>query len=84
MFKYSFYRIGGEPKTTIEDAIKFVEETNKPFVYTYGLEYRRPATHRVPKDRDWSITKVHGNGMIDVVEEDNVVHIKEVSANDMW
>ena len=66
-----------------EEAIEFVEKTNKPFVYTYGLEYRNPTTHRkqIPKEKALEYAK---QPMTDITEEENCVHINQYGEMDMW
>ena len=69
---------------TKEEIIKLVENTSKPFVYTYGLAYRNPTTHRDPMSKEDAIKKVKSSGMLDITEEAEVIHIEEFSENDMW
>lgn len=69
---------------TKEEIISLVEKTDKPFVYTYGLAYRNPTTHRKPMSKEEAVNKVKSNGMIDITEEAEVIHIEEFSENDMW
>lgn len=69
---------------TKEEIASLVETTDKPFVYTYGLAYRNPTTHRKPMSKAEAISIVKTKGMIDITEEDEVIHIEEFSENDMW
>lgn len=69
---------------TKEEIVSLVEKTDKPFVYTYGLSYRNPTTHRKPISKEEAVNKVKSNGMIDITEEAEVIHIEEFSENDMW
>lgn len=69
---------------TKEEIIKLVENTSKPFVYTYGLAYRNPTNYRFSMSKEDAIKKVKSNGMIDITEEAEVIHIEEFSENDMW
>ena len=69
---------------TKEEIVSLVEKTDKPFVYTYGLAYRNPTTHRKPISKEEAVNKVKSNGMIDITEETEVIHIEEFSENDMW
>ena len=69
---------------TKEEIVSLVEKTDKPFVYTYGLAYRNPTTHRKPISKDEATSLVKKNGMIDITEEAEVIHIEEFSENDMW
>jgi hypothetical protein len=67
-----------------DEIVALVETTDKPFVYTYGLAYRNPTTHRKPISKDEAISFVKTKGMIDITEEAEVIHIEEFSENDMW
>lgn len=68
-----------------DEALKFIEETEKPIKYTYGLGYRHPTTYKVP------ITKEEANkyimehySMLDVEEYEDYVHINQYSEMDLW
>lgn len=80
MLKMSFY----DGTLNVQEAMNFINTTEKPCVYTYGLEYKNPTTHRKPLSKEEAIRLIQANGLIDVIEEEYVIHVKEVSCNDMW
>lgn len=80
MLKMSFYN--GTLKK--EEAITFIEATEKPCVYTYGLGYRNPTIHRKPIGKEKAIKIVRSGGLLDVTEENAAIHLNEYSDNDMW
>ena len=82
MFKYSFY--GNKYRKTSEEIESFIKETKKPIVYTYGFGYRNPTTHRVPITKEEAMQKINKNGLTDITEEEEVVHVNQYSENDMW
>ena len=66
-----------------EEAIELIKNTNKKFVYTYGLTYRNPTTYRVPITRDKALDYAKSS-IVDITEEDNVIHINRYSGNDLF
>ena len=82
MFEHSFYY--PEKRKTFEEITEFINETSKPIVFTYGYEYRHPTIHRVPICKDDVLFKIENNGLIDIIEEEEVIHVNQFSDNDMW
>lgn len=81
--KYSFF--SSEYSNCNQDEMReFMKTTNKQFVYTYGLSYRKPTTYRKPITKEEALNYFTKLGMIDVTEEDECVHVEEFSENDMW
>lgn len=66
---------------TEEEAIELLRTTNKPIVYTHGLEYRKPATHRVPITREKALEEANKYGF-NLTEEENCVHLNTFSGSD--
>ena len=66
------------------DAINYIEKLDKPFVYTYGLEYKHPTIHRVPVTKEEAIEKIENNSFVDITEETDAIHINAYSSNDMF
>jgi len=83
MIKWSFYS-KDYCNCTKDEMIEFVKTTTKPFKYTYGLGYRNPTTNHVPITQEQAIKYATGNGMTDVQEYEDYVHINQYSDNDMW
>lgn len=69
---------------TKEEALRLLETTDKPIVYTLGLEFRGPATHRVPMSREEAVKKLKSAALVDVDEETDCVHVNEMTGSDMW
>jgi len=82
MLKYSF--MSSYANCTKEQMLGFMKQTDKPFKFTYGLGYRHPITYKVDMTREDAIKKLLGNGLVDVTEEDDYIHVNEFSDNDMW
>lgn len=68
---------------TKEEAINLIETTDKEFRYTYGLEYRKPTTHRVLISREKALEYAK-ESMTDITEEENCIHINRFGEMDMW
>ena len=81
MLKYSF--MSRYSNCNKEDAIDLIKNTDKDFVYTYGLSYKGPSTYRVPITRDEALNYAK-SGIVDITEENNVIHINRYSGNDLF
>lgn len=80
MLRMSFY-----DGTLDRNAAKeFVQKINKPCVYTYGLSYRRPMTHRAPISKERALEIIVKKSLLDITEEEKVIHLNAYSENDMW
>lgn len=62
----------------------FINMTDKPIKYTYGLGYRGPTTHRVPVNKERALEIVKNESLLDATEEAECLHLNAYSANDMW
>lgn len=80
MLKMSFYNGTLNRKELIE----FVQETEKPIKYTYGLLYRHPTTCRVPVTVERAIEIIKTQGLLDADEYEDYIHLNAYSDNDMW
>ena len=78
------YCIMGDHECDSEGTIKFLEETPKPIKHTQGLRFRRTTIHKVPVNREKAIKLFKENGLCDVTEHDDYVHVNTFSGNDMW
>lgn len=65
--------------------IALLQRTNRQIIYTYGLEYKNPTTHRVPITKEDALHIWNRGGFVEVdALNPEYIHIKEYSANDMW
>lgn len=80
MIKMSFY----DGTLDREKALELIQDTDKVIKYTYGLGYRNPTTYKEPITKLQAIKMINRNGMIDITEYDDWIHINEFSDNDMW
>ena len=80
MLKMSFY----DGTLNTDELDDFIRTTDKQIVYTYGFEYRRPTTHRVPIGKDRALEICHSGDFLDATEEENCLHLNTFSDNDMW
>lgn len=62
----------------------YIEASDKPCVYTYGIEVKNPTTHRKSITKKQAIRKVLSYSIVEIEEEDKVIHINEFGDNDMW
>ena len=67
-----------------EELKKFIKETDKPIVYTYGFAFRHPSTLRKPVTKDQAYEIVDKEGWLDATETDEYLHLNAYSENDMW
>ena len=62
----------------------FILTSQKPCIYTHGLGYRGPSTHRVPISTDRALQIIENECLLDITEEDKAIHLNTYSGNDMW
>jgi hypothetical protein len=78
--KMSFY-----DGTMNKDRLKaFIEETDKPIRYTYGLRYRNPVTKDVPVSKEKALQIVDSQSLLDARELEDCLDLNAYSGNDMW
>lgn len=63
---------------------RFIEDTDKPIRYTYGLGYRNPTTNKVLVDKAKALEIVETESLLDAGENDEYLHLNAYSGNDMW
>lgn len=63
---------------------KFVEETEKPIKYTYGLGYRSPTTHNKPISKKRALQIIEEESLLDAREKEDHLHLNAYSGNDMF
>ena len=80
MLKMSFYNGTLDRK----ELVKFINSTDKPIVYTYGLGYRRPATYRSPRSKEEAVHIAETASLLDANEERDCLHLNAYSDMDMW
>lgn len=80
MLKMSFY------DGTLDKAKAKTEilKSEKHCEYTYGLSYRNPTTYHKPVTKDEAIKLIDQASLLDITENDEVIHLNEYSENDMW
>lgn len=81
MLKYSF--MSKYSNCNKDEAIDLIRNTDKGFVYTYGLSYKGPATYRVPITRKEALNHAKSS-IVDITEENDVIHINRYSGNDLF
>lgn len=62
----------------------FIEKTDKPIRYTYGLKYRNPTTLNVPVSKERALQIVDSQPLLDAKELDDCLDLNAYSDNDMW
>lgn len=65
-------------------AKSIIEKTDRPLLYTYGLEYRHPTIHRKSIDKEKAYEIINDEGYLDIDFESNHIHLNAYSGNDMW
>ena len=80
MIKMSFY----DGTLDKNKALELIQDTEKVIKDTYGLGYKNPTTYKKPITKLQAIKTINCNGMIDITEYDDWIHINEFSDNDMW
>lgn len=81
MINYSFF---SESKSTKEEALKLLQDTDKKILYTYGLKFRHPTTYEVPISNSEALKKFMNNGLNDVVEYEDYIDFNQYSSNDLY
>ena len=80
MLKMSFYH-GTLNRKELKE---FIENTDKPIKYTYGLGYRNPTTNKKPLSKDEALKIVDTQSLLDADELTDYLHLNAYSDNDMW
>ena len=80
MLKMSFFN-GTVNRQILTD---FINTTDLPIKYTYGLGYRSPTTNKVPVTKDRALEIAKNQSLLDATEEKDCLHLNASSANDMW
>ena len=76
----SFYK-----GTLNKDRLKeFIEKTDKPIRYTYGLKFKGPTTMNVPVSKEKALQIVDSQSLLDAKELDDCLDLNAYSGNDMW
>jgi hypothetical protein len=80
MLKMSFYN------GTLDKAVarEVITNTDKELKYTYGLSFRRPSTHKKPISKEEALRIIDTQGMLDIDEYEDWIHLNAFSDNDMW
>ena len=74
---------GGGKFNNVSSAVKYVERSAKPCIYTFGFESKGPTTHREPISKKEAVNRIKNSRFIDIYEEYATIHINEYSENDM-
>ena len=84
--RYSTIRMTGDEENTVTlgELVNLIEQTEKPFKYTYDLGYRNPITHNEPRTREEILDIIKSESIITVTEHKNYIHVNAYSANDIW
>lgn len=80
MLKMSFFN-GNLNK---EKAIKFIQETKKPCVFTAGFKYKNPTIYEVYITKEEAIEKIKTESFLEIKEYENKVDLNAFSSNDMF
>lgn len=80
LLKMSFYH-GTLDKKEIE---KFIKETNKPIVYTYGFRHRRPTTLDVSVTKEKALEIIKKESYLNATELEDALDLNAFSASDMY
>gem|GEM_PF-1300603 len=80
MLKMSFY----DGTLNREELKKFIQETEKPIRYTYGLKFRNPTTRDVPVSKEEALKIVDRENLLDATEYRDYLDLNAYSGNDMW
>ena len=78
------YCIMGDHECDSDETVEFLENTEKPIKYTHGLGFRNPTIHKVPVTQKRAVEIFKENGLCDVTEHEDYVHVNTFSDNDMW
>ena len=63
---------------------EFIEKTDKPIRYTYGLKFRGPTVMNVPVSKERALQIVDSQSLRDAKELDDCLDLNAYSGNDMW
>lgn len=66
-----------------EKAKNLINKTEKDILYTYGLGYRNPTTHKQKISKERAIEIVDKESMLDVDENETFIHLNAYSENDL-
>lgn len=78
--KMSFYN-GTLDRESLKE---FIEKTDKPIRYTYGLKFKGPTTMNVPVSKEQALEIVDSQSLLDAKELDDCLDLNAYSGNDMW
>lgn len=81
MINYSFF---SESKSTKEEALKLLQNTNKKILYTFGLKFRQPTVYEIPIKNSEALKLFLKNSLNDVVEYEDYVDFNQYSSNDLY
>lgn len=65
-------------------AKEYIQKTEKPCKYTYGLGYRNPTINHAPISKDEAQRIVDSKSFLDITEYADYIHLNAYSENDMW
>ena len=65
MIDYSFF---SNSKSTREEALKLLQDTDKKILYTFGLKFRQPTVYEIPIKNSEALKLFLKNSLNDVVE----------------
>ena len=80
MLKMSFYD-GTLDRAKAKD---YINTSNKPCQYTYGLGYRNPTTNHKPITKIEAMEIIDRESLLDIDEYADYIHLNAYSGNDMW
>lgn len=80
MLKMSFY----DGTLNRAAAKEVIANTDKPIKYTFGLGYRNPTTNREPITKEKAFKIIDTEGLLDITEYEEFIHLNAYSDNDMF
>lgn len=81
MIDYSFF---SSSKSTREEALKLLQDTDKKILYTFGLKFRQPTVYEIPIKNSEALKLFLKNSLNDVVEYEDYVDFNQYSTNDLY
>ena len=81
MIDYSFF---SNSKSTREEALKLLQDTDKKILYTFGLKFRQPTVYEIPIKKSEALKLFLKNSINDVVEYEDYVEFNQYSSNDLY
>jgi len=81
MIDYSFF---SNSKSTREEALKLLQDTDKKILYTFGLKFRQPTVYEIPIKNSEALKLFLKNSLNDVVEYEDYVDFNQYSSNDLY